>query len=240
MRELLDHDLHDGRWRRTYFSALSSSVVDPPGTPQRSLSRDGWRRTGADHLGRRRAPYNRPPLSKDYLRGQSEADTLPLESAGFYRQNGIELWLADPVATLEPGRAIAITRSKRTARYRRCVLATGCRSTVPPVPGAEHPEVLRLRSLTDARLIRGSAVRARTAVVIGSGFIGCEAAVSLAMRGLGVTMLATEELPQLHRLGRPAAERIAGWLVDAGVKFRGGVTVQAIEKATWYRPTTVR
>lgn len=175
------------------------------------------------------APYERPPLSKDFLRGETEAEALPMEAAGFYRENGIELWLADPVVTLEPGPATVRTRSNRTAGYLNCVLATGCRSAVLPVPGAEHPDVLRLRSLTDARLLRGSAARASTAIFIGSGFIGCEAAASLAMRGLDVTMLSAEEVPQIHRLGRAAAERIAGWLVDAGVKLRGGVSVVAIE-----------
>jgi len=174
-------------------------------------------------------PYNRPPLSKDFLRGETEADDLPLESETFYRDNSIELLLRDSVGHLSLGSATVRTSSGETIGYRRCVLATGCNPAVLPVPGAEHPTVLRLRSLTDGRALRKAAAGNTAAVVIGSGFIGCEAAVSLAKRGLDVTMLSTEELPQLERLGRAAAERIAGWLVDAGVKLRGGVTVEGIE-----------
>ncbi|MET0966650.1 MAG: NAD(P)/FAD-dependent oxidoreductase [Nakamurella sp.] len=175
------------------------------------------------------APYNRPPLSKDLLRGESSEADLPLEPAGFYPDNGIELWLADAVGALSVSTSTLRTRSGRTVGFRRCVLATGCTPAVLPVSGADHPDVLRLRSLADSRVLRDVAARAGNAVVIGSGFIGCEAAVSLAKRGLDVTMLSTEQLPQLERLGRAAAERIAGWLADAGVKLRAGVTVEAID-----------
>ncbi|MET0965950.1 MAG: FAD-dependent oxidoreductase [Nakamurella sp.] len=180
-------------------------------------------------------PYHRPPLSKDYLRGETELEDLPLESSTYYQDNSIELWLSDPVTQLDLGTATARTGSGRAVDYRRCVLATGATPAVLPVPGAEHTDVLRLRLLADAKLLRAAADGANTAVVVGSGFIGCEAAVSLSMRGLDVTMLSTEELPQLERLGRAAAERIAGWLVDAGVKLRGGVTVQAIENGRTVR-----
>jgi 3-phenylpropionate/trans-cinnamate dioxygenase ferredoxin reductase subunit len=175
-------------------------------------------------------PYNRPPLSKDFLRGESEADDLPLESAAFYPENNIELWLGDPVEQFDVAAATAGTRSGRKIGFGHCVLATGCRPAVLPVPGADHRSVLRLRSLTDGRVLRSAVAGNAAVVVIGSGFIGCEAAVSLKMRGLDVTMLSVEQLPQLKRLGHAAAERISGWLSDAGVKLRGGVTVQRIDE----------
>jgi NADPH-dependent 2,4-dienoyl-CoA reductase/sulfur reductase-like enzyme len=88
--------------------------------------------------------------------------------------------------------------------------------------------VLRLRSSADGQQLRTAAEGAGSAVVIGSGFIGCEAAVSLAIRGLDVTVLSTEELPQLERLGRQAAGRLAGWLAEAGVRLVGGAEVTEI------------
>jgi NADPH-dependent 2,4-dienoyl-CoA reductase/sulfur reductase-like enzyme len=175
-------------------------------------------------------PYQRPPLSKDFLRGESDEDSLPLESAEFYRDNDIELWLSDAVNRMNLADGTASTQSGRVVSYSGCVLATGCHPHQLPVPGADHPTVLRLRFLGQAQLLRTAAARAGTVIVIGSGFIGCEAAVSLARRGLSVTMVSTEELPQLHRLGRGVAERISGWLADAGVRFHGSADIIEIRE----------
>ena len=185
-------------------------------------------------------PYERPPLSKDFLRGETEHDDLPMESPQFYRDNTIELWLDDPAVALDLDRGAVHTRSGATAVFTTCVLATGCEPTVLPVPGGDHPDVLALRSLAHGRELRARAERASSAIVIGSGFIGCEAAASLAGRGLDVTVLSTEELPQLHRLGREAAERIVGWLTGAGVRLVGGAEVEAIEDGTVVRTTDGR
>ena len=173
-------------------------------------------------------PYQRPPLSKEFLRGESGEVELPLEPATFYRDNNIELWLTQTGHRLDLDGQTVTTGTQRTVSFRSCVLAMGCRPATLPVPGADHADVLQLRSIADGRLLRKSAAGARSAVVIGSGFIGCEAAVSLAARGLAVTVLSTEELPQLSRLGGAAAERIAGWLADAGVRVVGGTEVTEI------------
>ncbi len=167
------------------------------------------------------APYNRPPLSKDYLRGESEEDALPLEAAEFYPAKDIELWLDDPVVALDVDARSVRTGSGRTVRFTRCVLATGCEPARLSIPGADHPRVLLLRSLAQGRALR-TAAGVERAVVIGSGFIGCEAAASLAIRGVQVTVLSPAELPQVRRLGHGAGERIAGWLTDVGVDVRSG------------------
>ena len=82
-----------------------------------------------------------------------------------------------------------------------------------------------LRSFADARRLVTSAGHARSAVVIGSGFIGCEAAASLALRGVETTLVTPDEVPQQKRLGREAGDRIAQWLIGAGVELRTGVRV---------------
>src|SRR5699024_3475520 len=86
-----------------------------------------------------------------------------------------------------------------------------------------------LRSYEDARTLRARAEAARTAAVVGSGFIGCEAAASLAMRGLQVTLHSDEPVPQAARLGEEAGARIAGWLRDAGVELRLGAAVDDVD-----------
>src|SRR6185437_14376312 len=97
-----------------------------------------------------------------------------------------------------------------------------------PVPGGEH--ALSLRSLADARRLRRSAMSAKSAVVIGSGFIGCEAAASLAMQGIPVTMIAPERIPQEKRLGAAAGNRLRQLVEQAGARHAGGTSVQGIER----------
>ena len=224
----------------TASTGTAQSDIGPPaglvvvgGGPAGHSAAAAYRRAGGD--GRvliissdTEPPYHRPPLSKEFLRGESGEDELPLESAEFYRDNDIELWLGQTGYHLDTGRQIVTTGTQRSVGYRTCVLAMGCRPATLPVPGADHVDVLQLRSKADGRALWKSATDAHSAVVIGSGFIGCEAAVSLATRGLAVTVLSTEELPQLARLGRAAAERIAGWLAEAGVRLIGGTEVTEI------------
>ena len=81
---------------------------------------------------------------------------------------------------------------------------------------------MRLRSLTDAQRLRQAAIDADAAVVIGAGFIGCEAATSLARRDVAVTLVAPQTVPQEKRLGAEAGERLRRLVADAGVRYVGG------------------
>jgi NADPH-dependent 2,4-dienoyl-CoA reductase/sulfur reductase-like enzyme len=94
------------------------------------------------------------------------------------------------------------------------------------MPGGERARLLR--SLADATGLRDAAKGASTAVVIGAGFIGCEAAASLALLGLSVTLVAPESLPQEERLGGAAAERLRELVIQAGAHYVGGVNVEEI------------
>ena len=95
------------------------------------------------------------------------------------------------------------------------------------MPGGERAHLLR--SLADARRLRDSSVDAQSAVVIGAGFIGCEAAASLAMRGIPVTLVAPDAVPQEKRLGAEAGERLRRLVTSAGARYVGGVAVDAID-----------
>jgi NADPH-dependent 2,4-dienoyl-CoA reductase/sulfur reductase-like enzyme len=106
------------------------------------------------------------------------------------------------------------------------ILACGAAPDAPRVPGARRARLLR--SLADADALRDAAENADTAVVIGSGFIGCEAAASLALRGLSVTLVAPEPLPQEGRLGSAAGQRLRELVIQAGARHVGGVAVEEI------------
>ncbi|NMH98301.1 FAD-dependent oxidoreductase [Pseudonocardia acidicola] len=176
----------------------------------------------------RARPYDRPPLSKEYLRGETTAESLPMEPAEFYDEQRVTVDLDRTVATIHPGDRYVVLGDGERLDYRTCVLATGAAPRRLPVPGADHPGVLVLRSLDDARALRAAAGRAGTAVIIGSGFIGCEAAASLAGRGLRVTVVSSEEVPHAARLGPEVGRRIAGWLREQGVDVIGGAEVIAV------------
>ena len=175
-------------------------------------------------------PYNRPPLSKDFLRGESEEDALPLEDGSFYRHHDIEVRLGTRAQALDTGRRVVTLGDGETLGYRWCILACGASPKPLPVPGAEGSGVRYLRSRHQARELREAASAARSAVVIGSGFIGCEAAASLARRGLAVTLVSMEDGPQVARLGEAASGVLRAWLEDDGVSLRLGVEVEAIER----------
>ena len=109
------------------------------------------------------------------------------------------------------------------------MLAVGSSPLPLPVPGGDHPAVLRLRSCSEGQALRSVAEDAGSVVVVGSGFIGCEAAASLRATGHDVTLVSSEPLPQHARLGPDAGARLAQWLEEDGVRLRGGVDVSAVE-----------
>jgi NADPH-dependent 2,4-dienoyl-CoA reductase/sulfur reductase-like enzyme len=168
-------------------------------------------------------PYERPPLSKELLRGTAEPEPTVLEDL----PDAVELRRGVTVTHADLG-ARTLWAAEEPIRFERLILALGARPV--PLPDVEaDAEVHLLRSFADARRLVTSAGHARSAVVVGSGFIGCEAAASLALRGVETTLVTPDEVPQQRRLGRAAGERIAEWLTGAGVTLRTGVRVSGIE-----------
>jgi NADPH-dependent 2,4-dienoyl-CoA reductase/sulfur reductase-like enzyme len=174
-----------------------------------------------------RPPYERPPLSKDLLRGTTEPSELPLADAGWYAGCAIEI-RPGRAAALDPDRRRVTLEDGTSVGYGTCVLATGAGPVRPPVDGADLPGVLVLRTVDDALALRDRAEPGTRAVVVGSGFIGCEAAASLRARGCAVALLSEDSAPQEPRLGHEVGARLAAWLDEAGVDARYEASVAAI------------
>jgi 3-phenylpropionate/trans-cinnamate dioxygenase ferredoxin reductase component len=175
-----------------------------------------------------RPPYRRPPLSKELLRGEVEPEELAMEDAAWFDRAGVEVRTGTTVAGLDAaGRALATGDGGRVG-FAACLLALGAEPARPPVPGSGLPGVHVLRSLRDALGLRAAASPGTRVVVVGSGFVGCEASASLAARGARVTMIARDRVPQQDRLGDEVGGRIAGWLAEAGVTVIGGRSVDAL------------
>ena len=125
-------------------------------------------------------PYQRPPLTKEFLRGELDDEELPIEPPDWYAEHGDRRPARRRGRHARPDARTIVLGSGETLSYDACVLATGAEPQPLPVPGATEEWVLLLRSLATARVLRDRAEAASSAIVIGSGFIGCEAAASLA------------------------------------------------------------
>jgi NAD(P)H-nitrite reductase large subunit len=170
-------------------------------------------------------PYAKPPLSKAYLCGRDAK--LDLHSAGWFVRHNVELQRGITVDRIDVERQEVVTEGGRHYPYWHLVLACGANPVPLRVPGGGA--ALTLRSFADAVILRMAARTADSAVVIGGGLIGCEAAACLASRGVPTTMVAAEPVPLQRRFGDQVGERVAKILSDSGVRFLGSTTVSDID-----------
>src|SRR6185312_3581913 len=176
-------------------------------------------------------PYERPPLSKDYLRGEAERETVYVHPEGFYAEHDIELRLGRTAVSLNvAGRELALDDGERL-RYDRLLLATGAEPRRLSIPGGELDGVLYLRSVADCDALRARLDRGGAVVVVGAGWIGSEVAASARTRGLDVTVLDPQSVPLERVLGREVGAVYRDIHLDHGVRMRPGTTVEAFEGA---------
>jgi 3-phenylpropionate/trans-cinnamate dioxygenase ferredoxin reductase subunit len=162
-------------------------------------------------------PYQRPPLSKGYLLGRTDAAALSLRSSTYYADRDIEVRTGERVTELSAG--VARTDTGRTLAFDRLALTVGARVRRLTVPGAELPGVHHLRDLADAERLRAALPGAERVVVVGGGFVGLEAAA--VARTLGAEVTVVEMGPRL--VGRSVAPVVSEFYRQA--HERRGVTV---------------
>ncbi|MEU8617527.1 FAD-dependent oxidoreductase [Streptomyces sp. NPDC048623] len=133
------------------------------------------------------APYQRPPLSKDFLAGRAGQDSLAFRDPAYYEQAGIRLLTGERVTGAEPG--LLHTASGRTLPYERLALTLGAEPVRLPVEGVGLQGVCTLRGIEDARTLRERLARAERVVVVGGGFIGLETAAAARSLGVHVTVV---------------------------------------------------
>src|SRR5688500_3559636 len=146
-------------------------------------------------------PYERPPLSKDYLRGEVGREKVYVHDESFYAEHDIELRLGRRAVSLDTSsNELALDGGERL-RYDKLLLATGAEPRRLPIPGAELDGVLYLRTVDDSDALRGRLARGGAVVVVGSGWIGAEVAASARQRGLEVTVVDPLSVPLERVLG---------------------------------------
>jgi 3-phenylpropionate/trans-cinnamate dioxygenase ferredoxin reductase subunit len=182
-------------------------------------------------------PYERPPLSKAYLRGEADRDSLYVHQEGFYAAHDIELRPSSPVRSIDPAHRHVDLASGEHISYERLLLTTGAAPRRLPLPGTELAGVHHLRSRRDADTLAAAAARAEHVVVVGTGWIGSEAAASLRQLGRNVTLIGPDTAPLARVLGPEVAAVYRDLHADHGVRllletrvagFRGHTRVEAV------------
>lgn len=174
-----------------------------------------------------RLPYERPPLSKDYLAGKKELDEFTVQPESWYRDNDIDLRLSTTVATIDRS-AHAIGHSEgKHEHYDKLLLATGSAARRPPIAGSDADGVHVLRTIDDAAALRSRLADGTRLAVIGAGWIGLEVAAGARQAGAEVTVVESADLP-LAALGRDIAQVFADLHREHGVDLRLGAQVEQI------------
>jgi 3-phenylpropionate/trans-cinnamate dioxygenase ferredoxin reductase component len=173
-------------------------------------------------------PYQRPPLSKTYMK-EGNAVRLLLKPAAFYERSDIALLDRRRVVAIEREARLVVTDDGARHDYDHLVLATGARNLAPPIAGIDAEHVVGLRTLADADLIRKRLPETRHAIVIGGGFIGLEFASVARAWGVAVTVVEAVDRPMARAVSRPISGRFLDAHLAAGVSFRFGALATGIE-----------
>jgi 3-phenylpropionate/trans-cinnamate dioxygenase ferredoxin reductase component len=177
-------------------------------------------------------PYQRPPLSKDYLRGDAGLDKVYLHDESFYADHDIELRTSTTVERIEPPSSEVVCDGGERLRYDRLLLTTGAQARHLSIPGAELQGVHYLRSLPESDRLRERLGRGGSLVVVGAGWIGCEVAAAARQMGLEVTVVEPASLPLEHVLGPEAGAIYRDIHTSHGVKMLLGTGVESFEGST--------
>ncbi len=174
------------------------------------------------------APYQRPPLSKAWLKGEADADSLALKPESFYAEAGIDLRMSTRVTEIMRTDRVVLLSDGSRVPYDKLIIATGARPRTLPVPGVELDGVQPLRTAADAEQLKARLGPGHRAVIIGGGYIGLEAAASA--RALGAEAVVVELQPRI--LARTSCETLStffeGYHRAKGVGFELGAGVSEI------------
>ena len=171
-------------------------------------------------------PMNRPPFSKDYLRDKTHDEEILINEKDFYKNEGIEVKLETCAKEVDLEKKQILLDNDEWIGYNKLLIATGSKLRRLSLEGSGLENIFYLRNIKHSDKIREMAMQAKTAVVVGGGYIGTETAASLNQLGLEVTMIVPEKI----LLSRFASDEIAAFFEkeyeERGVKIRFGRTAE--------------
>jgi 3-phenylpropionate/trans-cinnamate dioxygenase ferredoxin reductase subunit len=175
-------------------------------------------------------PYERPPLSKEFLRGEAGRETTRTHDEAWYRDHDVELLLGTRASTLDPATRTVTTEVADQLRYGRgLVLATGAQPNRLGLPGEDLDGVYYLRTVDDSERLRAAISRAESMVVIGGGFIGAEVAASATQMDTRVTLLERSDTLWTRAVGPEMGRFFEAFQRDRGVHVRTRTRAERIE-----------
>jgi 3-phenylpropionate/trans-cinnamate dioxygenase ferredoxin reductase subunit len=174
-------------------------------------------------------PYERPPLSKDYLQDRADRDSVYVHPEGLYAAQEIELIRGREVTAIDLGARTATLGDGESLGWDRLLLTTGSEPRRLPIPGADLDGVHVLRTLDDCDRLRELIAAGGRLVVIGAGWIGAEVAASARTRGMEVTVVEQQSVPLQTVLGSEVGGMYAEVHREHGVELLTGTGVEAIE-----------
>ena len=201
------------------------------GSAAAMLRQLGWK-TGISLIGTEPLPpYQRPPLSKAWLKGEADAESLALRPLSFYNDNDITLKVGTTITNIDPAARMVTLSDGETMHYAHLILATGARARRIPLSGLHLANVLELRTADDADRLKAVLGPGKRLAVVGGGYIGLEAAASA--RSLGAEATIIEREPRV--LARVACEILSNFFQDfhrsQGVTIELSAGVEALEGA---------
>jgi 3-phenylpropionate/trans-cinnamate dioxygenase ferredoxin reductase subunit len=177
-----------------------------------------------------RAPYERPPLSKQYLRGEVSFEQALVRSPNFYDENDIETRFGVRATAVHAAEQVVELEGGERVSYDKLLIATGGRNRRFPIPGLDLEGVYDLRTVDDCDRIRAESTPGRRAVVVGMGFIGSEVAASLRQLGVDVVAVERDKVPLVRVLGEEVGRVMEGIHQDHGASLIFEDTVAAFEE----------
>ena len=179
-----------------------------------------------DHL-----PYERPPLSKEFLAGKKSLDDFTVHDSAWYRENEIDLRLNARVLSVDRAAHTVELPDNTRVEYDKLLLATGSRSRRLPIPGSDAAGVHYLRTFEDASALNSALAEGSSLAVVGAGWIGLEVAASARQRDVNVTVVETAKLPLVGAVGEEVGAVFAALHRDHGVDLRLDSEVEEITTA---------
>ncbi|HEU5141611.1 MAG TPA: FAD-dependent oxidoreductase [Solirubrobacterales bacterium] len=174
-------------------------------------------------------PYERPPLSKEYLRGDAERSDAFVNPPEWYDQNGVELLSGVNVMSLDPTTRTAKLQGGDEVSFGKALLATGAMVNILRVEGAGNEGVHYLRAFGNSDAIRADAEAAEHVVLIGGSYIGTEVAASLTAKGVDCSIVMMEDVTFERSFGPRAGRWFQERLEEHGVSIHGGEQLEAFE-----------
>ncbi|MBX7248167.1 MAG: FAD-dependent oxidoreductase [Caulobacteraceae bacterium] len=178
------------------------------------------------------APYQRPPLSKAWLKGEADGEALILKEPTFYPDHSIDLRLNTTATAVDRDDRFVTLSDGSRIDYDWLILATGSETRKLPIPGADHPAMLELRTAADADRIKAALTPGKRLIVVGAGYIGLEVAASARALGCEATVLERESRVLARVASPPLSAFFERLHRERGVEIRLNVNVERFEDGT--------